>query len=128
MDMKVTLAFFAGLIINVALVCYVYFFVEGGPVALQQGGDWMAVLNEVPQTVLITIAGILLPYYMVWNKLRRNPSRLKTASQVMLAVTISAAAVIVFAHAAMIREVAMDISWVILWFTAVYFMMAPDRD
>lgn len=117
--------FFAGLLINILLVFYVYFFVEGGPIALQQGGDWVAVMNEVPQTVLIIIAGILLPYYMVWNKRKSSPAIIATAGYVMLGVTLCSALVIVLASAAMIKEVTMDISWVILWFTAVYFMMAP---
>lgn len=113
----------SGLILNIGLVAYVYFVVEGGPVALKQGGDWPAILNEIPQTVLIFSLAILLPYWMVWSRRMADFAWLSRVGRAMLAETLVCAALVASFHEALYKELTMDIGWVMLWGVASYFVL-----
>jgi len=115
-------------LINLALLSYVYFAVEGGPAALRSGGSWEAVLNEVPQTVLIAVFSIFLPYFMVWSKCKRQASCLKTAADMMLVTTMLFGIAIMLASTPLAKELLLDISWVVLWFTGLYFVLLSPKD
>ncbi len=117
----------AGFMLNVALLIYVYFVVEGGPVAIQQGGDWVAILNEVPQTIVIFIVAVFMPYIMVWSRCKENSAAISLAGTVMLTPTVIACVVIVSAQQALTKELTLDISWLILWGIAVYFVLIPQK-
>jgi hypothetical protein len=117
----------AGLLINIALVFYVYFFVEGGSTAIRQGGGWVAILNEIPQTLVTIAVAVILPYFMIWNKFKHKINVLLSAGSVMLATTLISGLVIVFSHLALTKELSIDIGWVILWFSAFYFYMLPSH-
>lgn len=117
----------AGFILNIALLIYVYFLVGGGPVSIQQGGDWIAILNEVPQIILIFMVAVFMPYLMVWSRCKENSDLISLAGKVMLATTLISCAVIITAQHALTQELALDISWLILWSTAFYFALIPQK-
>ena len=117
----------AGFALNMVLLSYVYFGVEGGPVSIQQGGGWEAILNELPQTILIFMVAVLMPYIMVWSRCKKNTAVISLASTVMLASTVISCVLIVLAHKPVIKELTLDLSWVILWGTSVYFVLMPQR-
>ena len=117
----------AGFMLNIALLIYVYFVVEGGPVAIHQGGDWMAILNEVPQTIVIFMVAVFMPYIMVWSRCKENSAVISLAGTVMLAPTVIACVVIASAQQALTKELTLDISWLILWGIAVYFVLIPQK-
>lgn len=120
------IAFFSGFMINIALLLYVYFAVEGGSAALKQGGDWVAILNEIPETVVTIIVAVVLPYLMIWTKFKDHRNKLSSASKTMLTTTLISGTVILFSHQTLTKELSIDIGWVILWFTAFYFLMVPN--
>jgi hypothetical protein len=111
----------AGFILNIGLVIYVYLLVEGGPVA----GNWLEILNEVPQTILIFIVAIFLPYFMLWSRRKKISSTLFLAGCLMLTTTAASCLVIASANEALTKEMTMDIGWLALWGIAVYFVIIP---
>lgn len=117
--------FFIGFMINVMLSLYVYFDVEGGPASIKQG-DWVAMLNEIPQTLVTIIVAIVLPYLMLWAKHKDDTGKVSSAGKVMLVTTLISAAIILLSHNPLAKELSMDIGRVILWFTAFYFMMVQN--
>lgn len=117
----------AGFMLNVALLIHVYFVVGGGPVAIQQGADWVAILNEVSQTIVIFIVAVFMPYIMVWSRYKENPTATSLAGTAMLTPTVVACVVVVSAQQALTKELALDISWLILWGIAVYFVLIHQK-
>lgn len=118
--------FFIGFIVNIVLVLYVYFAVEGGPASMRQGGDWVAILNEIPETLVTIIVAIALPYLMIWTRSKNERDITASAGKAMLATTLISAAAIILSRNSMAKELSMDIGWVILWFTAFYFLMVQN--
>ena len=119
MDSIGNIAFFSGLLLNIALALYV----KGGSIALQLNGDWLQLLNELPETVATLIVAVILPYVMVRA---RSRNKLLSAGNTMLFTTLISAAIILFAHTGLTRILSLYIGWVILWFTAFYFMMLAN--
>jgi len=117
----------AGLALNVALIIYVYFMVDGGPVSVQQGGDWMAILNEVPMTVLFFLAGVFKPYLMVWSKCRKNSDLILQAGTVMFTTTAIACLISFVADIKMAKDMALYINWALLWAASAYFVLLPRQ-
>ena len=117
----------AGLLLNVALMIYVYFIVDGGPASVQQSGDWMAILNEVPITLLFFLAAVFKPYLMVWSKCKKNISIALSAGATMFATTAIACLIIFIAKQAMIKDLTMYINWALLWGASAYFVLVPQR-
>lgn len=117
----------AGLALNVALIIYVYFVVDGGPASVQQGGDWMAILNEVPITLLFFLAAVFKPYLMVWSKCRNNSDVILPAGTVMLITTTIACLIIILAGQAVTKDLALYINWALLWGASAYFVLTPQR-
>lgn len=117
----------AGFVLNITLLIYVYFVVEGGPVAIQQGGELLAILNELPQTILIFLLAVFMPYFMVWSKCKEASVEISQASAVMLATTVISCVVVASAKQALTKELALDIGWMFLFGTAVYFVLVSPR-
>jgi hypothetical protein len=117
----------AGLALNIAITIYVYFMVDGGPVSLKQGGDWMAILNEIPMVVLFYLAGVLKPYLMIWSKCRKNPDIISMASTVMLATTAVASWIIMLAATPITKDVTLYSNWALLWGASAYYVLIPQR-
>lgn len=117
----------AGFILNITLLIYVYFMVEGGPVSIQQGGDWIAILNEVPQTILVFLVAVFMPYLMAWSRCKENVDLIFMASTIMLATTVISCVVIITAQHALTKELTLDIGWLTLWGTAFYFALIPQK-
>jgi hypothetical protein len=115
----------AGFILNIALVIYVYFVVEGGSPAINQGADWPTILNEIPQTLLIIAIAIFMPYLMVWSRNKRNAAIAAQAGKIMLATTSLCAALLFSAHETLSKELVLDMSWVLLWSVSIYFVLMP---
>ena len=116
-----------GFSLNIVMFIYVYFVVEGGPAATREGFDWLAIFNEVPQTILIVLIGIFSPYFMLWAKFRNKSSRILIAGSVMLATTVISCLLVSIIQIAVYREIMMDVSWVILWAIAVNFILSPQE-
>lgn len=118
----------AGLALNIALMIYVYFMVDGGPVSVRQSGDWLAILNEVPLTLLFFLAAILKPYLMVWWRCKKNAEVISWAGMVMLATTAVACLIIFFlAEKPITKNVTLYVNWVFLWGASTYFVLIPQR-
>lgn len=117
----------AGLILNVVLMYYIYFIVDGGPVALRQGGDWAAILSEVPLTLVFFLAAVFKPYLMVWSRCRNNPSVARSAGGVMLATTLLAGLAIMLAGQPIAKDLALYINWALLWSASAYYVLLPQR-
>ena len=116
-----------GLVLNTVLVFYVNIMVEGGPNSLKGGADWPTILNEVPQSVLIVLVAVLMPYLMLHYKRKAKRTSITLASRVMMATT-AAASILIFASSSMlVKELTLDISWVFLWVIAVYFVLIPEN-
>ncbi|MEQ1915327.1 MAG: hypothetical protein ABL856_01220 [Gallionella sp.] len=62
------LSWIVGLTLNTVLVFYVNIMVEGGPNSLKGRADWPTILNEVPQSILIVLVAVLLPYLMLLTR------------------------------------------------------------
>ena len=117
----------AGLALNFVLLVYVYFIVDGGPTSVQQGGDWLEVLNEVPISIVFFLAAILKPFLMVWWRCRKNVDVITFAGTVMLAITVIACVIAWVAGTPMVKDLAMYISWVFLWAASAYFVLIPQQ-
>ena len=117
----------AGLLLNVVLMIYVYFIVDGGPASVQQSGDWMAILNEVPITLLFFLAAVFKPYLMVWSKCKKNISIALSAGATMFTTTAIACIIIFLTKQAMIKDLTMYINWALLWGASAYFVLVPQR-
>jgi multisubunit Na+/H+ antiporter MnhB subunit len=117
----------AGLALNIAITIYVYFMVDGGPVSLKPGGDWMAILNEIPMVVLFYLAGVFKPYLMIWSKCRKNPATISMASTVMLATTAIASWIIWLAATPITKDVTLYSNWALLWGASAYYVLIPQR-
>jgi hypothetical protein len=115
----------AGFILNIALVIYVYFVVEGGSPAINQGADWPTILNEIPQTLLIIAIAIFVPYIMVWSRNKRNAAIASLAGKIMLATTSLCAVLLFSVHETLSKELVLDMSWVLLWSASIYFTLRP---
>ncbi|MDD4978761.1 MAG: hypothetical protein PHI29_09025 [Gallionella sp.] len=121
------LSWIVGLTLNTVLVFYVNIMVEGGPNSLKGGADWPTILNEVPQSILIVLVAVLLPYLMLHYKRKAKRTSITLASRVMMAST-AVAAVLIFASSTMlVKELTLDIGWVFLWVIAVYFVLIPEN-
>lgn len=118
---------FVGLFLNIALMIYVYFLKNGGPASLQQGGDWLAIWNEVPMTFLFFLAAIIKPYLMVWARCRKNFDLIFQAGAVMLFTTAPACLIAILAQQALTRDLTMYINWALLWGASTYFALIPQR-
>jgi len=116
----------AGLALNIALMAYVYFMVGGGPAALKQGGDWMAILNEIPMTILFFLAGVFKPYLMVWSKCRKNSDVILWAGSVMFTTTIIACLISYIVDSNVAKDMALYINWAVLWAASAYFVLLPQ--
>lgn len=118
----------AGLALNIALMIYVYFMVDGGPASMRRSGDWLAILNEVPLTLLFFLAAILKPYLMVWWRCKKNAEVSWWAGMAMLATTAVTCLIIVFlAEKPLAKDMALYINWVFLWGASTYFVLIPQR-
>jgi hypothetical protein len=117
----------AGLILNVAMTVYVYFLVDGGPASLKQGGDWVAILNEIPMVVLFYLAGVLKPYVMVWSNCRNNPGIVFAAGVAMFATSAIAALVIFVATTPLVKDITLYSNWAFLWGTSAYYVLTRHR-
>jgi hypothetical protein len=117
----------AGFILNIILVIYAYFIVEGGSAAINQGADWPTILNEIPQTLMIIGIAIFMPYIMVWSRCRKNISIAALAGKIMLATTLLSAVLLFIVQQALSKELILDMSWVVLWSIAVYFILMPQQ-
>lgn len=115
-----------GLALNTLLVFYVHIIVEGGPDSLKGDADWPTILNDIPQAVLIVLVAVLMPYLLLHYKRIAKHASITTSSRVMLATTGVAAVLIFASHTMLTKELTLDISWVILWVTAVYFALIPE--
>lgn len=115
-----------GLALNTILVCYVHIVVEGGPDSLKGDADWPTILNEIPQTVLIVLVAVFMPYFLLHYKRMAKHTAIATGSRVMLITTCLAAVLIFASHSILTKELTLDISWVILWITALYFVLKPE--
>lgn len=115
----------AGLVLNVALMVYVYIIVDGG--AVQHKKDWLSLLNEMPITVVFFLAAILKPYLMVWWRCRKNVDVIASAGTVMLVITAIACVIALNAGSALAKDLAMYINWAFLWAASTYFVLLPQR-
>ncbi len=123
----ITAILLAGFILNIALVIYVYFAVEGGSPAINQGADWPTILNEIPQTLLIIAIAIFMPYIMVWSRRSKNNATTSQAEKIMLATTSLCAVLLFSVQETLSKELVLDMSWVVLWSVAVYFVLMPQK-
>lgn len=117
----------AGLVLNVALMIYVYIIVGGGAASLQHKEDWLSILNEVPITIVFFLAAILKPYLMVWWRCRRNVDVITSAGTVMLVITAIAGVIALSAGSALAKDLAMYINWAFLWAASTYFVLLPQQ-
>ena len=117
----------AGLSLNVALLIYVYFIVDGGPASVRQSGDWMAILNEVPITLLFFLAAVFKPYLMVWSKSKKHISIGSSAGATMFATTACACLIIYLAKQAVTKDLTLYINWALLWGASAYFVLVPQE-
>lgn len=115
-----------GLGLNAILVFYVNIMVEGGPNSLKGGADWPTILNEVPQSLLIVLVAVLVPYLMLHFKRKAKRTSIRLGSRVMLVSTVLAAALIFASSSMLVQELTLDIGWVMLWVIAVYFVLIPE--
>lgn len=115
---------FFGLFLNVALMVYVYFVVDGGPASMRDG-NWLSILNEVPTTALFFLAAILKPYLMVWWKCRPYTATFAMAGNVMLLTTLLACLIVSLSANPLANDLAMYINWVLLWGASTYFVLVP---
>lgn len=120
------LSWMIGLALNAVLVFYVNIMVEGGPNSLKGGADWPTILNEVPQSILIVLVAVLMPYLMLHYKRKAKRTSILSASRVMMASTAIAAVLILFSSSMLVKELTLDIGWVFLWVIAVYFVLIPE--
>ena len=131
MSMKVLFSYKSlllyGLVLNIALMIYVYFVVDGGPVSIRQDAGWVAILNEVPIVVLFYLAGILKPYLMLWSKSRKDLEGISLAGAVMLTTTAIACLIIILAGKPLMKDLTLYINWALLWGTSAYFVLIPKR-
>ncbi len=118
-------ALLSGLVLNIALMIYVYFVVDGGPVSIRQGAGWVAILNEVPIVVLFYLAGIVKPYLMLWSKSKNNSDGILFAGTVMFTTSAIACLIIIFASKAVTKDLTLYINWALLWGTSAYFVLVP---
>jgi hypothetical protein len=118
----------AGLVLNIAVIIYVYFIVGGGPASMKQSGDWMAIFNEVPLTFLFFLAAVFKPYLMVWSKCRKYIDVVFTAGMVMLATTAISSLIILLAKQTLTQDLTMYVNRALLWGTSTYFVLAPKQD
>lgn len=116
-----------GFALNTVLVFYVNIMVEGGPNSLKGGADWPTILNEVPQSVLIVLVAVLMPYLMLHYKRKAKRTSITLASRVMMVSSVVAAVLIFSSNTMMVKELTLDISWVFLWVIAVYFVLIPEN-
>lgn len=116
-----------GLALNIFIIIYIYFIVDGGPVSVQQGGDWMAILNEVPMTILFFLAGVFKPYLMVWSRCRKNFDVISLAGTLMLTTTLIAFFIIIYSEKALTKDLALYLNWALLWGASAYFVLTPQR-
>lgn len=117
----------AGIALNVALMIHVYFIVDGGPASMQQGGNLMAVLNEVPMTILFFLASVFKPYLMVWSRCRGNSDIILSAGTVMFSTTAIACLIVSLAGKPVIKDLTLYINWAFLWAASAYFALTPQR-
>lgn len=117
----------AGLSLNIALMIYIYFLVDGGSAAMRQGGGWMAILNEIPMTVLFFLAGVFKPYFMVWSKCRKHPELIWRAAAVMFATTAMACLISFVAKTGMVKDMALYINWAFLWAASAYYVLINQQ-
>lgn len=115
-----------GLVLNIGLIIYVTFIAEGGFASVQQG-DWKAIVNEVPMSLLFFLAAVIKPYLMIWSKCRKDIDIISLAATVMLATTVIAGVIILMAEKNMTRDLTMYINWAILWGASYYFVLAPRQ-
>ena len=115
----------AGLALNIALMGYIYFLVDGGPAAVKQG-DWMAILNEIPMTLVFFLAGVFKPYLMVWSKCRKNPDVIMAAGRVMLVSTAIACWASYSFESNVAKDMALYINWAMLWAASAYYVLLPQ--
>ena len=90
---------------------------------LQLNSDWLHLLYELPETVATLIVAVILPYVMLRV---RSGDKLIPAGSTMLCTTLISGAIILFAHSELARILSLYIGWVILWFTAFYFLMVTN--
>lgn len=124
---KNPVSWLSGLTLNAILVFYVNIWVEGGPSSLKGAADWPTILNEVPQSILIVLVAVLMPYLMLHYKRKAKRSPITSASHLMLATTVAAAVLIFVTGNMMVKELTLDIGWVFLWVIAVYFVLIPEH-
>ena len=124
---KNPLSWMIGLGLNTVLVFYVNIMVEGGPNSLKGGADWPTILNEVPQSILIVLVAVLMPYLMLHYKRKAKRTSITLASRVMLVTTAAASILIVASSTMLVKELTLDIGWVFLWVIAVYFVLIPEN-
>lgn len=117
----------AGLALNIALIIYVYLIVEGGPVSVQQSGGWLAILNEVPMTILFFLAAVFKPYLMVWSRYRKSSEVIVLAGTVMLTTTAIACLIIILSEKTLTKDLTLYINWALLWGASAYFVLIPQR-
>ncbi|MEW5904326.1 MAG: hypothetical protein AB1722_08300 [Pseudomonadota bacterium] len=115
---------FFGLFLNVVLMVYVYFVVDGGPASMRDG-NWLSILNEMPSTALFFLAAILKPYLMVWWKCRPHTATFAMAGNVMLLTTLLACLVVSLSANPLANDLAMYINWALLWGASTYFVLVP---
>ncbi len=120
------LSWILGLALNTVLVFYVHIMVEGGPDSLKGGTDWPTILNDVPQTILIVLVAVLMPYMMLHYKRKAKRASITVASRVMMATTMCSGVLILVSKTMLTKELTLDISWVFLWVISVYFVLIPE--
>lgn len=120
------LSWMLGLALNTLLVFYVHIMVEGGPDSLKGGTDWPTILNDVPQTILIVLVAVLMPYMMLHYKRKAKRASITIASRVMLATTMCGGVLILVSQTMLTKELTLDIGWVFLWVIAIYFVLIPE--
>lgn len=120
------LSWMLGLALNSVLVFYVQIIVKGGPDSLKGGADWPTLLNEVPQTILIILVAVLMPYMMLHFKRKAKLTSIIVASRFMLATTVCASVLIFAAQSMLTKELTLDIGWALLWVSSFYFVLIPE--
>jgi ABC-type glycerol-3-phosphate transport system permease component len=105
------LSWMLGLALNTLLVFYVHIMVEGGPDSLKGGTDWPTILNDVPQTLLIVLVAVLMPYMMLHYKRKAKRASITVASRVMLATTMCGGVLILVSQTMLTKELTLDIGW-----------------
>jgi len=113
------LIFLTGFILNLTLSLYV----KGVSIALLLNSDWLHLLYELPEILATLIVAVILPYVMAIMRGRKNRI---TAATTMLFTTLLSGAVILLVHTELTAVLSLYIGWVILWFTAFYFLMVGN--